>query len=357
MQLINWHNLKIKELASMNLNIKFTLFVLVIGCSLINVYAEENTKLEQKEALAKVDVIIDVFPLDGELTINDYPQILKNNKPESSPQFTVIAGELSSVDISNKELNWKASGSTRIKFVTNANASEFNLEFEIVSEKVNNIASVASMEIGKVMLMSANLDNVTKLIRVTTARQSNSANNNDGLLASKPLPTSEDTAMVETNPNYCATISVSKGPSNKHVKPLRYITHNGEDLTYHHSGSYIHANGKTLRIKPGLHEFTATADCRPLSKAMQRTKSISGSTRNWCYAASVKKRKDKEFRGEFAFSINVEAGKRYHIVAQRKMLSETELEHKLSANVYKVTDESCSLSDYEKNIKGTRVNR
>ena len=90
---------------------------------------------------------------------------------------------------------------------------------------------------------------------------------------------------------------------------------------------------------------------------MQRKKAISASARKWCYAASSKKRTDKEFRGEFAFSINVEAGKRYHLVAQRKVLSETEFEHKLSANVYKITDESCSLSDYEENVKATRMNR
>lgn len=326
----------------MTFNMKISMLVLLMGFSSINANAEESAVISQQEALAKVKVVLDIFPLEGILTIDDYPKILEENKPENSFGFTVLAGEPSSVEIGNEEMKWNASGTTQIKFATDKEANIFNLEFEITRGRTNNIGSATDMEVGKVMLMSANLDNITKLIRVTTTRQAKALVSNTGL---------------DANQNYCATISVSKGPSNKLVKPLRYITHNGEDLTFSNSGRNIWANGKTLRIKPGQHEFTATADCLPLSKAKQRKEAINGNSRKWCYAASSKKRTDKEFRGEFIFSINVEAGKRYHLVAQRKVLSETEFEHKLSANVYKITDESCSLSDYEENVKITRMNR
>jgi hypothetical protein len=341
----------------MTFNIRLSILVLIMGFSIIDTYAEEDSKFEQKEVSAKVDVIIDIFPLEGELTINDYPQILKENKPENSPQFTVIAGEPNSVDISNKDLNWKSKGSTRIKFVTNTNASKFNLEFEIVRGKTNNIGSATSMEVGKIMLMSANLDNVTKLIRVTTTRQDNSSDTNEGSLAIKPLPTTEELTMVNASQNYCATISMYKIPSNKYEKPLSIISHNGEDLTSHSSGYYVHSSNKILRVKPGRHEFTATANCVDIDRAKQRTEAINGGLNNWCYASNKKRRTDEKFPGEFSFSIHVQAGKRYQLTAQRKMLSATEFEHELSASIYKVMDESCSVSDYEENIKSTRVNR
>jgi len=317
-----------------------------MGLSTIDVNAAENTKHKQKETLAKINVSIDIFPLEGELTIDDYPQILKENKPESSPTFTAIAGEPNSVDISNAELNWNSKGTTRIKFVANKSANEFDLNFELVRGKIYTIGTATSMEVGQTMLMSANFDNVTKLIRVATTRADNSVGVNGDLLAS-----------AESNKNYCAAISVNKMTNNNDGKPLRFITHNGEDLTYNHSGTEIWALGKKLRIKPGLHHFTATANCVPLRRAKQRTETINGRSRQWCYAASSKRKADKEFHGEFDFSIKVEAGKRYHLIAQRKMVSETEVEHKLSANVIKVTEESCSLSDYEENIKITRMNR
>ena len=88
----------------MTFHIKLSILALIMGFSIIDVQAAENTNLEQKETLAKVDVSIDIFPLKGELTIDDYPEILKENKPESSPRFTAIAGEPNSVDISSKEL-------------------------------------------------------------------------------------------------------------------------------------------------------------------------------------------------------------------------------------------------------------
>jgi len=330
----------------MTFNIKLSILVLIMGLSAIEVNAAENTKHGQEKTLAKINVSIDIFPLEGELTIDDYPEILKENNPESSPKFTAIAGEPSSVDISNAELNWNSKGTTRIKFVANNNANEFDLNFELVRGKIYTIGTAASMEVGQTMLMSANFDNVTKLIRVTTTRADNSAGINGDLLAS-----------AESNKNYCASISVTKTTNNKHARPLRFITHNGEDLTYNHSGINISALGKKLRVKPGIHHFTATADCLPLQKAMQRTEAINGRSRKWCFASKSKKKTDKEFRGEFDFSIKVEAGKRYHLVAQRKMVSETEVEHKLSANVYKITEESCSLSDYEENVKITRMNR
>jgi hypothetical protein len=355
MQLINWHKLKIKEFALMTFHIKLSILALIMGFSIIDVQAAENTNLEQKQTLAKVDVSIDIFPLKGELTIDDYPEILKENKPESSPRFTAIAGEPNSVDISSKELNWNSSGTTRIKFVANNNASKFDLNFEMDKGKIYTIGTATSMEVGQIMLMSANFDNITKLIRVTTTRSDNSTDIKGGLLASNNLQTPIE--LAESSKDYCASVSVSKVHRDTREKPLRFITHNGEDITYKNVGTEIWASGKKLRIKPGLHHFTATAACVPLNRAKQRTKAINGSSRRWCYAASSKRKTDKEFHGEFDFSINVEAGKRYHLVAQRKMVSETELEHKLSAKIFKITEESCSLSEYEANVKNTRLNR
>jgi hypothetical protein len=314
-----------------------------MGFSSINANAEESAVISQQEALAKVKVVLDIFPLEGILTIDDYPKILEDNKPENSFGFTVLAGEPSSVEIGNEEMKWNASGTTQIKFATDKEANIFNLEFEITRGRTNNIGSATDMEVGKVMLMSANLDNITKLIRVTTTRQAKALVSNTGL---------------DANQNYCATISVNKNITNREERPLRYITHNGEDLTFRSINSrYTLARSKTLKIKPGLHHFTATASCISLNKSKQRKKAISASAKRWCFAASSKEKKDKEFHGEFAFSINVEAGKKYHLVAQRKMLSETELEDKLSAKISKVTNESCSLNDYEENVKATRLNR
>jgi len=332
----------------MYLKAKFLIFTLFMNSYAMNAGAND---IEKKPTPDKVEVTVDIFALNSELTIKDYSTILEINKPESSPQFTVTAGEHHSIDISNDELNWKSSGITRIKFVTNHNASKFDLEFELVTGEVNNIGSATSIDIGKVMIMSANLDNETKLIRVTTSRHDDSKLNTINSLASKEL------TNIDNNEDYCGTIVVNKRPKSRHYKKLRFISLNGEDLTSHGGGHRDIARKTKLRVLPGKHVFTATANCMSLNKAQQYTTAVNLESVNWCRASSTKKKRHEKFRGEFSFTLNVEAGKKYLINAVPKILSTTALGNELHANVFKVVDESCSLSDYQDNVKSTRINR
>jgi len=121
----------------------------------------------------KIYIEIDIYGLDGEPLNGDYSDILKNQKPESSPSLIVTAGEPSAIRISAKALDGKSINMTNIKFTSNSTATLFDLDFELVEGASSKIGSAKSMDVGSPFLMSLSLNNITKLVSVNTRIQKN----------------------------------------------------------------------------------------------------------------------------------------------------------------------------------------
>ena len=149
-----------------NFIIVFTVFV--FSGFFNSITANDKTDNETNQIVKHVAVSFDIYALSGELSIDDYSNVIKNHEPESTPALIVKAGEPGVIKIGDQDINGNSIGMTRIKFSPNKSGTKFDLDFELMKGTESNIGSAEAMKIGSVFLMSVNLNNVTKLIRVTT---------------------------------------------------------------------------------------------------------------------------------------------------------------------------------------------
>jgi hypothetical protein len=128
----------------------------------------------------KIQVNIAVYNLDNGLTLNDYAKVLQKNKPEHQPSLLVLSGEPASIEVNS---NTKKDNSIKINFLANKAATQYNLDFELKQGSDNSIAQIKSINIGRSTMFSASLNNVSKLIKVTTKLASTNQINTNGINA------------------------------------------------------------------------------------------------------------------------------------------------------------------------------
>jgi len=138
------------------------LATLMLSCTLTSAFANEYTETSSTP-ITQIDVAVDVFAVDNNSTIDDYSQILANNRPEHSPRITAKAGKSVLIDL---DTSANKGETVQVKFTADNSAVKYDLELVINESDI--VANVASDDINKVLVFIADIKGVSKLIKVTT---------------------------------------------------------------------------------------------------------------------------------------------------------------------------------------------
>jgi len=144
-----------------------------------------NSKANHQQGLAKkIMVSIEVYPLNSNLSLNDYVHVLKETKPEQTPSLLVLSGEPASIEINNPT---STKNVIKINFLANTEATKYDLDFELQQNDEKSISNINKMDIGRSIVFSAKLNNSAKLIKVSTKLVAGNDTDSKGINATEYL--------------------------------------------------------------------------------------------------------------------------------------------------------------------------
>jgi len=247
-----------------------------------NISASTNTDDVQNIIEQKIYVSIDIYAIDGELSIDDYPNILENHVPEHTPALLVFSGQPSLIEIGDQDSSGNSISMTRIKFSPDKAGTKFDLDFELLAGSESNIGTAKEMDIGSVFLMSVNLNNVTKLIRVTTNLQQ------------------EYSADGQDAKQDCGEVSIFyRPPSARNLYPVTINKIDDDSSKREHYNFRLPIGKHTIY----LHEFINDPDFTRRGRALNKAKSIEVDIKkNVTYhlgAKFIRKNRHKTLNGKY----------------------------------------------------------
>lgn len=161
---------------------------------------EKNSIADQPQNLAKKIMInIEVYPLNSNLSLNDYGHVLKETKPEQTPALLVLSGEPATIEINSPT---SAKNVIKINFLANTEATKYDLDFELQQNGQKSISNINQMDIGRSIVFSAKLNNRAKLIKVSTKLVASNNIDTNGINAIEYLSIDKKLKFIYPNQQY-----------------------------------------------------------------------------------------------------------------------------------------------------------